>query len=91
MAIATEEPGKGVELVEVNGSQFGRRFTFSVKKNQGKQPGRVSDIEGHPSGRYLAVTLDDREIVFQQVIGDAATGNISAPYRSSGTTRRQRA
>ncbi|NJM88758.1 MAG: hypothetical protein HC847_17940 [Hydrococcus sp. RU_2_2] len=45
MAIATEEPGKGVELVEVNGSQFGRRFTFSVKKNQGKQPGRVSDIE----------------------------------------------
>ncbi|NJM89176.1 MAG: hypothetical protein HC847_20430 [Hydrococcus sp. RU_2_2] len=87
LAIATDEPGKGVELVEVNGSQFGRRFTFSVKKNQGKQPGRVSDIEWHPSGRYLAVTLDDREIVFQQVIRDAATGNMTLkPWREAVKT-----
>ncbi|MCU0535993.1 MAG: lactonase family protein [Hydrococcus sp. Prado102] len=76
LAIATDEPGKGVKLVEVNGTQFGRRFTLSVKNSEGKQPSRVSDIEWHPSGRYLAVTLDDREITFQQVIRDAR-GNIT--------------
>jgi DNA-binding beta-propeller fold protein YncE len=82
LAISTQTPGKEVILIPIQNHQLGQPVEFSLRQ-LGIQPDSkkfqnglsVSQIQWHPSGRYLAVNLNYRnEIAFyevQQPPGDA--------------------
>jgi hypothetical protein len=75
LAISTQTPGKEMILIPIQNNQLGQPVEFSlsqlgIQPDSGKfQNGlSVSQIQWHPSGRYLAVNLNYRdEIAFYKV------------------------
>jgi DNA-binding beta-propeller fold protein YncE len=75
LAISTQTPGKEIILIPIQNHQLGQPVEFSLRQ-LGIQPDSkkfqnglsVSQIQWHPSGRYLAVNLNYRdEIAFYEV------------------------
>jgi DNA-binding beta-propeller fold protein YncE len=75
LAISTQTPDREIVLVPVRAGKFGKSSEFSLQQ-LGIQPDParfqqglyVSQVQWHPSGKYLAVNLDYRdEIAFFQV------------------------
>jgi DNA-binding beta-propeller fold protein YncE len=75
LAISTQTPGKEIILIPLRAGKFGKSNEFSLQQ-LGIQPDPtrfqqglyVSQVQWHPSGKYLAVNLDYRdEIAFFQV------------------------
>jgi DNA-binding beta-propeller fold protein YncE len=75
LAISTQTPGKEIILIPIRSGKFGESTEFSLQQ-LGIQPDPaqfqaglyVSQVQWHPSGKYLAVNLDYRdEIAFFQV------------------------
>jgi DNA-binding beta-propeller fold protein YncE len=75
LAISTQTPGKEIILIPIQNNQLGQPVEFSLRQ-LGIQPDSekfqnglsVSQIQWHPSGRYLAVNLNYRdEIAFYEV------------------------
>lgn len=75
LAISTQTPNKEIVLIPVQTNQFGQPIEFSLRQ-LGIQPDPklfqnglyVSQVQWHPSGKYLAVNLDYRdEIAFYEV------------------------
>jgi 6-phosphogluconolactonase (cycloisomerase 2 family) len=78
LAISTQTPGKELVLVPFQDGRIGQPVEFSLEQ-LGIQPDPaqfqnglyISQVQWHPSGRYLAVNLDYRdEIVFYEVQRD---------------------
>jgi hypothetical protein len=75
LAISTQTPDKEIILIPIRAGKFGKPIEFSLQQ-LGIQPDParfqqglyVSQVQWHPSGKYLAVNLDYRdEIAFFQV------------------------
>ncbi|WP_404790711.1 beta-propeller fold lactonase family protein [Altericista sp. CCNU0014] len=75
LAISTQTPGKEIILIPIQNNQLGQPVELSLRQ-LGIQPDSekfqnglsVSQIQWHPSGRYLAVNLNYRdEIAFYEV------------------------
>lgn len=75
LAISTQTPDKEIILIPVQNNQLGQPLEFSLRQ-LGIQPDSerfqnglyVSQVQYHPSGRYLAVNLDYRdEIAFYEL------------------------
>jgi DNA-binding beta-propeller fold protein YncE len=75
LAISTQTPGKEIILIPIQNHQLGQPVEFSLRQ-LGIQPDSekfqnglsVSQIQWHPSGRYLAINLNYRdEIAFYEV------------------------
>jgi DNA-binding beta-propeller fold protein YncE len=75
LAISTQTPGKEIILIPIQAGKFGKSSEFSLQQ-LGIQPDPArlqqglyaSQVQWHPSGKYLAVNLDYRdEIAFFQV------------------------
>jgi DNA-binding beta-propeller fold protein YncE len=75
LAVSTQTPDKEIILIPVQDNQFGQPIEFSLRQ-LGIQPNPeyfqnglyASQVQWHPSGRYLAVNLDYRdEIAFYKV------------------------
>jgi DNA-binding beta-propeller fold protein YncE len=75
LAISTQTPDREIVLVPVQNNQFGQPIELSLRQ-LGIQPDPkrfqnglyVSQVQWHPSGKYLAVNLDYRdEIAFYEV------------------------
>lgn len=75
LAISTQTPGKEIILIPIRAGKFGKLSEFSLQQ-LGIQPDPalfqdglyVSQVQWHPSGKYLAVNLDYRdEIAFFQL------------------------
>jgi hypothetical protein len=78
LAISTQTPGKEIILIPVQYGTFGQSVEFSLRQLEIQpdstrfQAGMyVSQVQCHPSGRYLAVNLDYRDqIAFFQLQRD---------------------
>jgi Lactonase, 7-bladed beta-propeller len=75
LAVSTQTPDKEIILIPVQDNQFGQPIEFSLRQ-LGIQPDPkyfqkglyASQVQWHPSGRYLAVNLNYRdEIAFYKV------------------------
>ncbi len=75
LAISTQTPDKEIILIPVQNNQLGQPLEFSLRQ-LGIQPDPerfqnglyISQVQWHPSGKYLAVNLDYRdEIAFYEV------------------------
>jgi DNA-binding beta-propeller fold protein YncE len=75
LAISTQTPGKEIILIPIQAGKFGKSSEFSLQQI-GIQPDPAlfqqglyaSQVQWHPSGKYLAINLDYRdEIAFFQV------------------------
>ncbi|WP_164929159.1 lactonase family protein [Gloeobacter violaceus] len=77
LAIGVEEPGRELLLVELVAGRPGRRFSYAIADASG-QSARITSVGWHPSGRFLALNLNDREMAFFEVLTDqkAATATL---------------
>ena len=67
LATVIEEPGRELVLVPWQGTAFGTPRYFAIGQTYDK-PLRATDITWHPSGNYLAVTLEEsQQVAFYQV------------------------
>jgi DNA-binding beta-propeller fold protein YncE len=88
LAISTQTPGKELVLVPLQGDRIGEPVEFSLRQ-LGIQPDPaqfqnglyISQVQWHPSGRYLAVNLDYRdEIAFYKVQHSASRSLQLVPW-----------
>lgn len=84
LVVTTQTEGREITLVPVQDGKFGQPQTFSLRQ-LGIEPdaryfqnGRAASYAAwHPSGRYLAVTLNYRdEVIFLELQGDEAGGKL---------------
>ncbi|KAM3112519.1 beta-propeller fold lactonase family protein [Phormidesmis sp. 146-33] len=90
LAISTQTPNKEIVLIPVQNNQLGQPTEFSLRQI-GIQPDPkyfqnglyASQVQWHPSGKYLAVNLDYRdEIVFYEVDRNAEGALQLTPWGS---------
>lgn len=88
VAISTQTPDKEIILISFQNNQLGQPTEFSLA-NLGIQPDPerfqnglyVSQVQWHPSGKYLAVNLDYRdEIAFYEVQRNAGNNLKLIPW-----------
>ncbi len=90
VAISTQTPGKEIILIPVQNHQFGPPREFSLAKlgiqldpKRWQNGMYVSQVQWHPSGKYLAVNLDYRdEIAFYEVRRNAKNNLQLIPWGS---------
>ncbi|MEM9671674.1 MAG: hypothetical protein AAF992_03720 [Bacteroidota bacterium] len=67
LATVIEEPGREIVLVPWQGTAFGTPRYFTIGQTYDKSV-RATDITWHPSGKFLAVTLEEsQQLAFYQV------------------------
>lgn len=83
LAISTQTPDQEITLVPVQNNQLGQPISFSLQQ-LGIQPDSkrfqnglyVSQVQWHPSGRFLAVNLDYRDEVAFYKLQHNPQGNL---------------
>jgi len=81
LAIDIDEVGRELLLatLEPDGS-IGEQRYFAVTNATG-QPAQVHSVSWHPSGRFLALNLDNRSVAFYEVSSDSQSGDLAlVPY-----------
>lgn len=76
IATVTREPGREITLVSWQQGKFGRIYSFPAETPPSSKNRRVTDVSWHPSGQYVAVTVEDtHEILFYRF--DSVTMSLS--------------
>ncbi|MEM7550306.1 MAG: hypothetical protein AAF363_11550 [Bacteroidota bacterium] len=73
IATVIEEPGKEIVIVSWDGQRFGKPKHFSIGVSF-DQKVRATDISWHPSGDYLAVTLEESKQLAFYAVNKKRTG-----------------
>ncbi|UTA69934.1 WD40 repeat domain-containing protein [Emticicia sp. 21SJ11W-3] len=74
LAICSEEEGKELQVLELD--QNGKPVRI-IHKPQGLPSGKMTDVNWHPGGNYLAITLaDKREIALVKTTRDGPSNKI---------------
>lgn len=81
LAIDLDEPGRELLLIRLNSDgTLGERSYFSIPNSVGK-PSDVNSVSWHPSGRFLALNLDNRSVAFYEVLAAQQSRTIDIqPY-----------
>lgn len=81
LAIDVDEVGRELLLAKLapDGS-VGEQHSFAITNATG-QPAQIHSVSWHPSGRFLALNLDNRSVAFYEVSSDDQSGDlILNPY-----------
>jgi len=77
-AVATRAPGKQIVIVPVDGNKLGAATAWGLVGLDNADSEVVSSVSWHPSGKYLAVTVPERDTVafyeFAEDVGDGTMG-----------------
>lgn len=69
LAVTLDQPGQELKLIQIENGRFGQQFGFAIFDSNG-QPADVNAVTWHPSGRFLALNLNNHAVAFYRVQRD---------------------